>query len=232
MNDINKKTPQGSAMKKIKQLKKKRPINNPIFLQLLFIFTTLLSSFPLLTFATEQLDQSNFNLGFENTKLNGRAEKWLVQGDHHPIIFDSTDKIEGQYSLHLTTNNSELTTPMSYFSQTIYAKFDRNFITFSCYINYQPLQDSSSFQLHFTTYEDDQFNNDDLDYNGVTQYISHMVIQPGLAWQKVELTIPIQQEVVYVTFGGVLSGKAELRVDDVNISFERNSIEQANNAIY
>ena len=152
----------------------------------------------------------------------------MIQGDHHPLIFDNTDKTEGQYTLRLITNDFELATLMSYFYQTIYANFDRSFITFSCYINYQPLQDSSSFQLHLTTYEDDQFNNDDIDYNGVTQYTSHNVIRPALSWQKVELTIPIQQEVVYVTLGRVLTGKAELRVDDVNISFNNNSIEQSN----
>lgn len=219
-------------MKKIKQFNNNKLLmGNPILLQAMFIFIVLFILFPLSTFATEQLSQTDFNFGFESTNLNNGVEKWLIQGDHLPFIFDSTEKIEGQHSLYLTTVDSELATPMSYFNQTIYAKFNRNFITFSCYINYQPWQDSSSFQLHLTTYEDDQFNNDDLDYNGVTQYISHNVIKPGLSWQKIELTIPIQQEVVYVSFGGVLTGKAELRVDDVNISFEKNSIEQSESYI-
>lgn len=220
-------------MKQMKQANNnKQFINNQIIFLANFTLFALLILLPFTSYAVENLNQDEFNFGFERDAPNKMIDKWLIQGDHHPLILDNTDKIEGKHSLHLTTSESEQPSPMSYFSQTIYAKFDRDFITFSCYINYQPLQGSSSFQLYLTTYEDDQFNNDDLDYHGVTQYTSHKVIQPELSWQKVELTIPIQQEVVYVTFGGILSGKAELRVDDVNISFEINSIEQANNTIY
>jgi len=220
-------------MKNIKLVNNnKQLVHNPIIHPVNITLLILITLFPFSSYSVEKLYQDDFNFGFESESTNNTVDKWLIQGDHHPLILDKTDKTEGQYSLHLTTRDSELTTPISYFSQTIYTKFDRNFITFSCYINYQPLQDSSSFQLHLITYEDDHFNNDELDYHGVTQYISHKIVQPELKWQKVELTIPIQQEVVYVTFGGILSGKAELRVDDVNISFEKYSIEQASNIIY
>ena len=173
--------------------------------------------------AKESLKQNHFNLGFENTSSSNIIDKWQLTGDHQLLIIDYENKVKGEKSLRLITEDSLENIPMSFFSQTIYAAFDRRYITFSCYINFQPIEDNSSLELHITTYENDNFEGTRTQGSGISQYVSQLYKQSE-PWQKVELTIPIQQEVVYVTFGGVLTGKANLWVDEVNISFDDNSI--------
>jgi len=162
----------------------------------------------------DTFSSNNFNMNFESIDKTKQLTYWKVTGDHFVEVVDTETKIKGKQALHLSTVNAKKQSPQSFFGQTIYADFEREFITLEAYVKYQNYSASGHFYLYLTTYEGDEekFSDAEIKY-------SEYKFRNTNDWQKITLTLPISKSVLYAHIGGVLLGKGKIWVDELSLNF-------------